>query len=127
MFYINLFPNRFRDIFQYLIKLLGFNNNWLINLFRVSNSDGIEDELFQNNASKSVKRSKSTKTAKANSGKIDDDHDEYAFCTPPPLVKRRKSRKKSIFVTDTETGSSEVSWFSKFKLFDTPTRSYSDR
>ncbi|CAL1262885.1 unnamed protein product [Larinioides sclopetarius] len=50
------------------------------------------------------------------------------FCTPPtkPVKKRRL---KSVFLTDTETGSSNVSWFGGKNtcLFETPQKRYSKR
>ncbi|XP_035210988.1 uncharacterized protein LOC118185255 [Stegodyphus dumicola] len=50
------------------------------------------------------------------------------FCTPPRRKKFKRNRK--VFQTDTETGSSEVSWFGKGKsitLFETPKKNYSNR
>lgn len=87
------------------------------------NRDKTEDRL-KNNASKSVKKREITKKTDQNLESYDDD--EYVFRTPPPLVTRRK-RKRSVFVTDTETGSSEVSWLNRFSLFETPRKSYSNR
>ncbi|GIX75013.1 SYCP2_SLD domain-containing protein [Caerostris extrusa] len=59
-------------------------------------------------------------------------NDEIKDCfdTPPtkPVKKKRFSRK-SVFMTDTETGSSEISWFALHKtgLFETPKKKYSNR
>ncbi|GBL92758.1 hypothetical protein AVEN_119137-1 [Araneus ventricosus] len=63
------------------------------------------------------------------SSNINHSNDEIeVFCTPPtkPVKKRRL---KSVFLTDTETGSSNVSWIGEKNscLFETPQKQYSKR
>ncbi|KAG8194266.1 hypothetical protein JTE90_024591 [Oedothorax gibbosus] len=82
------------------------------------------EDMLETNAPKSLKKPKTVKKTDKNWESFDED--EYVFRTPPPLVKRKK-RKRSVFFTDTETGSSEVSWLNKINLFETPKKSYSNR
>ncbi|GIY53558.1 SYCP2_SLD domain-containing protein [Caerostris darwini] len=69
---------------------------------------------------------------KSSPSHISNSNDEIKdwFDTPPtkPVKKKRFSRK-SVFMTDTETGSSEISWFALHKtgLFETPKKKYSNR
>ncbi|GFU00389.1 synaptonemal complex protein 2 [Nephila pilipes] len=55
---------------------------------------------------------------------------EENICTPATKpVKKQRLKNKSVFMTDTETGSSEVSWFGQKRsyLFETPKKCYSSR
>ncbi|XP_055934931.1 synaptonemal complex protein 2-like [Argiope bruennichi] len=65
---------------------------------------------------------------KASNANLIDNENNEAFSTPPtkPVKKRRL---KSVFLTDTETGSSNVSWIGGKKscLFETPPKRFSRR